>query len=48
MADQHDGMGGRRWSQLLHPVLTDGNPTEAYGIETVNAISAIVWPSLTP
>jgi hypothetical protein len=29
-------------------VLTDGNPTEAYGIETVNAISAIVWQSLDP
>jgi hypothetical protein len=32
----------------LIAVLTDGNPTEAYGIDTVNAISAIVWPSLTP
>jgi hypothetical protein len=32
----------------LIAVLTDGNPTEAYGIDTVNAISAIVWPSLIP
>jgi hypothetical protein len=29
-------------------VLTNGNPTEAYGIDTVNAISAIVWQSLVP
>jgi beta-lactamase class A len=29
-------------------VLTDGNPTEAYGIETVDAISAIIWQSLNP
>jgi hypothetical protein len=32
----------------LIAVLTDGNPSEAYGIDTVNAISAIVWPSLIP
>jgi Beta-lactamase enzyme family len=32
----------------LIAVLTDGNPTEAYGIATVNAISSIVWPSLIP
>jgi Beta-lactamase enzyme family len=32
----------------LIAVLTDGNSTETYGIETVNAISAIVWKSLTP
>jgi beta-lactamase class A len=27
-------------------VLTDGNPTESYGIDTINAISAIVWNAL--
>jgi hypothetical protein len=27
-------------------VLTDNNPTESYGIETVNAISAIVWDAM--
>jgi hypothetical protein len=32
----------------LIAVLSDGNPTEAYGIETVTAISAIVWKSLAP
>ena len=26
--------------------LTDGNPTEAYGIDTINGISAIVWNAL--
>jgi hypothetical protein len=30
----------------LIAVLTDGNPTEAYGIQTVNDISAIVWQAL--
>jgi hypothetical protein len=30
----------------LMAVLTDGNPTEAYGIATADAISAIVWNSL--
>ena len=29
-------------------VLTDGNATEAYGIDTVNAVSSIVWNGLTP
>ena len=29
-------------------VLTDGNATESYGIDTVNAISSIVWNSLIP
>jgi hypothetical protein len=37
--------GGRDY---LIAVLTDGNATEAYGIDTVNAISAIVWNSLVP
>jgi hypothetical protein len=32
----------------LIAVLTDGNPSEAYGIATVNAVSAIVWRSLAP
>jgi len=35
--------GGRDY---LIAVLTDGNPSEAYGIETVDAVSAIVWNSL--
>jgi polynucleotide 5'-kinase involved in rRNA processing len=35
--------GGRDY---LIAVLTDGNPTEAYGIDTVSTISAIVWQSL--
>ena len=35
--------GGRDY---LIAVLTDGNPTEAYGIDTVSKISAIVWQSL--
>ena len=30
----------------LVAVLTDNNPTESYGIETVNAISTIVWNAL--
>jgi hypothetical protein len=30
----------------LIAVLTDGNQTEGYGIDTVNAISSIVWQSL--
>jgi hypothetical protein len=30
----------------LVAVLTDNNPTESYGIETVNSISAIVWNAL--
>jgi hypothetical protein len=29
-------------------VLTDGNASEGYGIDTVNAISSIVWQSLQP
>ncbi len=29
-------------------VLTDGNATESYGIDTVNAVSSIVWNSLAP
>ena len=29
-------------------VLTDGNATEAYGIDTVNAVSSIVWNALAP
>jgi hypothetical protein len=30
----------------LIAVLTDGNPTEAYGIDTDDAVSAIVWNAL--
>jgi hypothetical protein len=30
----------------LIAVLTDGNPSEAYGIQTANAISSIVWHAL--
>jgi hypothetical protein len=30
----------------LIAVLTDENPTEAYGIQTANAISSIVWNAL--
>ena len=30
----------------LIAVLTDGNQSEAYGIDTVNQISSIVWNSL--
>jgi hypothetical protein len=29
-------------------VLTDGNATEDYGIDTVNAVSSIVWNALAP
>jgi hypothetical protein len=29
-------------------VLTDGNATEAYGVDTVNAVSSIVWNALAP
>ncbi|HSS11318.1 MAG TPA: serine hydrolase, partial [Acidimicrobiales bacterium] len=32
----------------LIAVLTDGNPTEGYGIETINGISALVWNALSP
>ena len=32
----------------LIAVLTDGNPTEDYGIQTINAMSAIVWNGLGP
>jgi hypothetical protein len=27
-------------------VLTTGNPTEQYGIDTINQLSAMVWASL--
>jgi hypothetical protein len=37
--------GGRDY---LIAVLTDGNATESYGIDTVNAVSALVWNSLVP
>jgi hypothetical protein len=30
----------------LISVLTDNNPTEAYGIQTVNSVSSIVWDTL--
>ena len=29
-------------------VLTDGNPSEAYGIDTINALSGLVWTSMAP
>jgi hypothetical protein len=29
-------------------ILTDGNPSEAYGIDTVNAVSTIMWNGLAP
>jgi hypothetical protein len=29
-------------------VLTDHNPTEAYGIETINDMSRLVWNGLGP
>ena len=29
-------------------VLTDGNATESYGIDTVDAVSSIIWNSLAP
>jgi hypothetical protein len=32
----------------LIAVLTDGNATEGYGIDTVNAVSSIVWRALAP
>ena len=32
----------------LIAVLTDGNASEPYGIDTVNGVSAIVWRSLAP
>jgi hypothetical protein len=32
----------------LIAVLTDGNATESYGIDTVNAVSSIVWRALAP
>ncbi len=35
--------GGRDY---LIAVLTDGNPSEQYGIDTVNAVSSIVWQAL--
>jgi hypothetical protein len=38
--------GDGRWYLLA--VLTDGNPTEGYGIQTIESISALVWKALTP
>ena len=32
----------------LIAVLTDGNPTEDYGIATIDALSSLVWTALTP
>jgi hypothetical protein len=32
----------------LIAVLTDRNPSEQYGIDTINGISAIVWNALAP
>jgi beta-lactamase family protein len=32
----------------LIAVLTNGNATESYGIDTVNAVSSIVWRALAP
>ncbi len=32
----------------LIAVLTDGNPTEGYGIQTINAMSSLVWNGLGP
>jgi beta-lactamase class A len=29
-------------------VLTDGNPTEQYGIDTINTLSGLVWTSMAP
>jgi beta-lactamase class A len=29
-------------------VLTDGNPSEAYGIDTINTLSGLVWKSMAP
>jgi beta-lactamase class A len=29
-------------------VLTDGNPTEDYGIDTINTLSGLVWTSMAP
>jgi hypothetical protein len=34
--------------EYLIAVLTDGNPTDAYGIDTVNGIGSIVWNALAP
>ena len=39
-----DGQG----RNYLIAVLTDLNPTEAYGIETINGMSSIVWNGLGP
>jgi beta-lactamase class A len=38
--------GDGRW--YLIAVLTTGNPTEGYGIDTIESISALVWKALTP
>jgi beta-lactamase class A len=38
--------GGGRW--YLIAMLTSDNPSETYGVDTVNAISSLVWRALAP
>ena len=39
-----DGQG----RDFLLAVLTDGNPTESYGIDTIQGISSLAWAALAP
>lgn len=39
-----DGQG----RDYLLAVLTDGNPTESYGIDTIQGISSLAWAALAP
>jgi hypothetical protein len=48
LADQQRRLD--RWARrdYLLAVLTDGNPTESYGIDTIQGISSLAWAALAP
>ena len=38
----------RRGRNYVFAILTDGNPSESYGVETINAVANLVFDSLGP